>query len=92
MIISTLIMMAFKNEDRGIYLALGIILLLSIVLGYQAITMTNKSDQDRNYSNSTSQKGKCAWCGKYAELTGDFCDNCNENAFGKDGWYHDIAD
>lgn len=39
-------------------------------------------------SNSGSKKEKCAWCGKYAELTGKFCDDCNENAFGKDGWYN----
>ena len=44
---------------------------------------------------SSNRKEKCGWCGKMTpedEMQGDLCEDCQNDAFGKDGWYHDIKD
>ena len=42
-----------------------------------------------------SPKVKCAMCGKKVrqkQMIGKWCEDCNEDAFGEDGWYDDIKD
>ena len=63
--------------------------LVQLVLTVAIVFLSVGSEWVFHSSGSgSSDKGTCAWCGKYEELTGKFCDDCNEKAFGKDGWYN----
>ena len=70
--------------DVGIFFAQLILTVAVVVLALRSdwIFYSHHSSDDRPV------KEKCSWCGKYDELTNGWCDNCRENAFGKDGWYN----
>ena len=42
---------------------------------------------------NSNQKEKCSMCGKKVskdDMRGKWCKDCQNDAFGKDGWYYDI--
>ena len=50
-------------------------------------------DFDRNpvRPSTSTKKEKCAWCGRMvpkSEMQGNWCDDCQDDAFGKNGWYN----
>ena len=85
-----------KNK-AGAFMVTGLVILLLGLFGFNLIfNLTNgssKSDYEDTYSKVTYKK--CAWCGdmvRESDMTGKWCDDCNEAAFGNDGWYHEIKD
>ena len=69
---------------------LGILLIVGIlIVGISAIS--------RSCSNALSsvEKKRCGWCGKEVyeyNMSGIWCNDCQEKAFGEDGWYDKIKD
>ena len=48
-----------------------------------------------NTQNDDTKMVKCSWCGKVVpeyKMEGNWCKDCQNKAFGEDGWYNDIKD
>ena len=61
-------------------------LILTIVI--IVVAMGTEWNFHSYYGEKKPVKEKCSWCGQYDELTNGWCDDCREDAFGKDGWYN----
>ena len=78
----------FNAKDR----AIGIVSLITFVVCLVMLLYFGGVSAGNNYYDDTnSKKEKCAWCGRMvpkSEMQGNWCDDCQEDAFGKDGWYN----
>lgn len=92
-------------EKKGDYyartIAFFLIGIISISVGiYFSVNPVNKNDfsydDTPTYNSQTKTKyKKCALCGDRVpedDMRGKWCKDCQNDAFGEDGWYYDIQD
>lgn len=80
----------FSSAFKVALKPIGILLIVCIlIIGISAIS--------KSCSNTPSpvEKERCGWCGKEVyeyNMRGKWCKDCQEKAFGEDGWYDKIKD
>ena len=79
-----------ENEDSKKKGVRNIIGGISVFLAVTAFLLFFNSPWDfEPISPSKSTKEKCSWCGKMVDaddMQGNWCKDCQKDAFGKDGW------
>jgi hypothetical protein len=79
-----------SGSFKAILKPIGILLVVGIlIIGISALS--------KSCSNTSSpiEKERCGWCGKEVykyKMRGEWCEDCQEKAFGEDGWYDKIKD
>lgn len=69
-------------------------IVLCIVLIVGAILL-NSNISPSNSNNNDVKRVRCSFCGEKVpeyNMRGEWCKDCQKNAFGEDGWYYDIQD
>ena len=82
-----------KSINKSIITLLITTLILSFVAWIIGVTFFGWND-NANKSSGANYK-TCAMCGDRVpedDMRGNWCKDCQNDAFGKDGWYYDIKD
>ena len=71
-----------------------LIILIAIIGILVALIIYSDANADKSSNTKTNYK-RCSFCGDRVpeyDMIGGWCEDCNENAFGEDGWYNKIKD
>lgn len=82
-----------KNQKCAGWLFLVLTLVLACYIVFTVIPQA--IDFEPIHSASSNRKEKCSMCGKMVsqdDMRGKWCKDCQNDAFGDDGWYYDIKD
>lgn len=82
-----------KNQKRAGWFFMVITLGFACYIIFTVIPQT--IDFEPVHITSSNQKEKCAMCGKMVsedDMRGKWCKDCQNDAFGEDGWYDKIKD
>ena len=79
-----------NNKSKGVVSIVLALVFLCVNLFYM-IPTARDFVAIPSYQSTSSKKEKCAWCGKMVnekDMRGKWCKDCQNDAFGKDGWYN----
>ena len=84
-----------EKIKRAITIGCSVVVLIAMgCLVYSSRDFRSAMSEARQHSQSVKkEKKKCSLCGKYVsadDMRGNWCKDCQNDAFGKDGWYYDM--
>lgn len=74
---------------RNLFIATTIFVLIGAII--TLVINANTTYEPSNHNINGSAREKCSWCGKMVDaddMKGNWCKDCQNDAFGKDGWYN----